>query len=176
MSDAAVADCRMEHFARSVHDRTRFESGAPLLDGWLKTQASQYEARDLARVYVLVRGSDPTVLGYYSLSSHTMVFDNWPEQAAKGLPRMDLPVVLLGRLAIDRSIQGQGWGEYLLIDALRRAEYLATKIGIRAVEVDAVDGTARRFYEKYGFQALNDDPRHLFLSPHVIRKLRLPPL
>jgi GNAT superfamily N-acetyltransferase len=87
-----------------------------------------------------------------------------------------MPVVLIGRLAVDLSSQGQGLGEFLLIDALRRAEYLASRIGIRAVEVEAINDVARRFYEKYGFLSLKDDPRQLLLPMQVIRKLRLPPL
>jgi GNAT superfamily N-acetyltransferase len=66
-------------------------------------------------------------------------------------------------------------GEYLLTDALRRAAYISEHIGIRAVEVDAFDKAAHRFYLKYGFVPLRDDPQHLFLSMHVIRKLDLPP-
>ena len=87
-----------------------------------------------------------------------------------------MPVVLIGRLAVDRSMQGKGLGEFLLIDALRRAEFLATKIGVRAVEVDAINDDAKRFYERYGFLTLKDNPRHLFLPIRVIRKLQLPPL
>ena len=63
-----------------------------------------------------------------------------------------------------------------LIDALRRAEFLATKIGIRAVEVDAINDDAKRFYERYGFLTLKDDPRHLYLPMTLIRKLQLPPI
>ena len=66
--------------------------------------------------------------------------------------------------------------DFLLIDALRRAEYLSGKIGIRAVEVDAIDDNAQRFYQKFGFIALRDDPQHLFLSLGVIHQLKLPPL
>ena len=66
--------------------------------------------------------------------------------------------------------------EFLLIDALRRAEYLAAKIGIRAVEVDAINQSATHFYERYGFLTLSDDPHHLFLPMRIIRKLQLPPL
>ena len=67
-------------------------------------------------------------------------------------------------------------GEFLLIDALRRAESLAERIGIRAVEVEAINESARKFYVKYGFVSLKDDARHLFLPVHVIRKLQFPPL
>jgi GNAT superfamily N-acetyltransferase len=103
-------------------------------------------------------------------------YEALPVDQAKGLPRIDLPVVLIGRLAVDRRVQGRRLGEFLLIDALRRAEYLAGKLGIRAVEVHAINDEARRFYERYGFLSLLDDPRHLFLPMHIVRKLKLPPL
>ena len=77
---------------------------------------------------------------------------------------------------MDRSVQGQKLGEFLLIDALRRAEYLAAKIGIRAVEVHAINESAKHFYERYGFLTLSDDPHHLFLPMSIIRKLQLPAL
>src|SRR5690606_29200008 len=112
----------------------------------------------------------------YALSIHSVAFESLPEDQAKELPRIDLPVVLIRRLTVDRSTQGQGMGEYLLIDALRRAEHLASKGRIRAVEVHAINAAARKFYEKYGFLSLQDNPQHLFLPMHVIRKLKLPPL
>lgn len=166
----------VEPFDRSGHDRSGFDCGIPLLNDWLATKAGQFEKKDLARVYVLVTAGEAVVKGYYALSSHTVAFEALPEEQAKGLPRIDLPVVLIGRLAVDRSTQGQGMGEHLLIDALRRAEYLANKVGIRAVEVHAINAAARKFYERYGFLSLQDDPQHLFLPIHVIRKLKLPPL
>lgn len=73
-------------------------------------------------------------------------------------------------------MQGQGLGEYLLIDALRRASYVSQQIGVRAVEVHAIDEAARQFYLKYGFVSLRDDRQHLFLPMQVVRQLRLPPL
>lgn len=109
-------------------------------------------------------------------SNHTVIYESLPEDHASGLPQIDMPVVLIGRLAVDSSVQGQGLGEFLLIDALRRAEYLAMKIGIRVVEIDAINDAARHFYERYGFLSLADDPRHLFLPMNIIRKLQLPPL
>jgi GNAT superfamily N-acetyltransferase len=166
----------IEPFDKRKHDRSNFDCGVPLLNEWLATKVSQFQKKDLARTYVLTQDGRPRVNGYYALSNHTVVFEALPEDQAKGLPQIDMPVVLIGRLAVDRSVQGQRLGEFLLIDALRRAEYLAQKIGIRAVEVDAINAVARQFYEKYGFLSLKDDPHHLFLPMHVIRKLKLPPL
>lgn len=176
MPDSSQPTWEVEPFDRTRHDRSQFDCGVPLLNEWLATKVNQFEKKDLARTYVLVESEDVVVKGYYALSNHTVIYDALPDDQAKGLPRIDVPVVLIGRLAVDLSTQGQGMGEFLLIDALRRAEYLATKIGIRAVEVDAINDPARKFYEKYGFISLKDDPRHLFLPLQVIRKLKLPPL
>lgn len=170
-----MPDWEVEKFGRS-HDRSQFDCGTPLLTDWLSKQASQYEKRDLARTYVAVRPGEKTVLGYYAISNHRVSFESLPEDQAQGLPRLDIPVVLLGRLAVDKSVQGQGLGAFLLIDALRRAVHISDQIGIRAVEVDAIDQSARTFYLKYGFVPLRDDEFHLFLPIRVIRKLNLPPL
>lgn len=176
MPESVESKWSVEAFDRSRHDRSQFDCGGPVLNEWLTTKVSQFEKKDLARTYVLVESDDVVVRGYYALSNHTVIFDALPEDQAKGLPPFDVPVVLIGRFAVDLSTQGQGMGEFLLIDALRRAEYLAGKIGIRAVEVDAINKAARRFYEKYGFLSLKDDRQHLLLPMQVIRKLKLPPL
>jgi GNAT superfamily N-acetyltransferase len=157
------------------HDRGSFDCGKLELNEWLRRLAGQYQRRDLARTYVAVRENSARVFGYYAISNHLVRRELLPEDQAKGLPPIDLPVALLGRLAVDRSVQGQGLGRRLVIDALRRVAFVSEHIGIRAVEVDAFDEDARRFYVKFGFAPLVDDRRHLFLSIHVIRKLELPP-
>lgn len=164
----------VERFDRQRHDRTGFDCGVPALNEWLATKVSQFEKKGLARAYVLVEQGQNVIKGYYALSNHTVVYGVLPKDQAEGLPRsINVPVALLGRLAVDRLVQGQKLGEFLLIDALRLIEGLSHKIGIRAVEVDAIDENARRFYEKYGFLSLQDDQRHLFLPISVIRKLKL---
>jgi GNAT superfamily N-acetyltransferase len=87
-----------------------------------------------------------------------------------------VPVLLLGRQAVDRKMQGQGLGSLLLLHALSRAQHIGKQIGVRAVEVDAIDDAAKQFYMKYGFMPLLDDPHHLLLPMHIIHKLNLPPL
>jgi len=158
------------------HERAGFDCGNPSLNAWLNERAGQYDRKDFSRTYVAVHPPAPAVVGYYALSSHRVLHDILPVDEAKGLLRLDVPVVLLGRLAVDRSMQGKGLGTFLLIDALRRVQQIAEHVGIRAVEVDAIDDSARRFYLKFGFNELLDDPRHLYVSMHVIRKLNLPAL
>lgn len=157
------------------HDRTNFECGQPLLDEWLKDRASQFDRRDLSRTFVATRPELVAVLGYYAISTHRVVYEVLPTAEAKGLPRLAVPVLLIGKLAVDRRAQGQGLGALLLVDALRRALQISEQVGIRAVEVDAIDDAARKFYMKFGFRSLLDDPRHLFLTISEIRKLKLDP-
>lgn len=168
-----MRDWEIQRFDRS-HDRSQFECGVPQLDDWLRKQVSQYEKRDLSRAYVAVARETARIHGYYAIAVHRVSHDVLPPEEAKGLPRLDVPVILLGRLAVDRTVQGQGLGALLLLDALARSSRIADQVGVRAVEVDAIDDSAKKFYLKYGFTPLADDRRHLFLPMHVIRKLNLP--
>jgi GNAT superfamily N-acetyltransferase len=170
-----VGDWSIERLGKS-HDKAPFDCGKPALNHWLQRLAGQYERRDLARTYVAVRPNEARILGYYAVSNHQVSYEALPDEQSKGLPTIDIPVILLGRLAVDKTVQGQGLGEHLLIDALRRANHISQHIGVRAVEVHAIDNVARRFYLKYGFVSLRDDQHHLFLSMQVVRQLKLPPL
>jgi GNAT superfamily N-acetyltransferase len=166
------ADWIIERLAKN-HDRSLFESGKPPLNDWLKLRAGQFDRKDLARTFVAVRSGESRVFGYYALSSHRVRFEALPEDQNRGLPKIDVPVVLLGRLAVDESVHGQGLASLLLIDALRRSLQVSSQIGIRAIEVDAIDDQARSFYLKYGFVPLRDDSNHLFLPLQTVRKLKL---
>ncbi len=156
-----------------THDRSAFDCGQPSLNEWLKNRAGQFDRRGLSRTFAATRPGEVVVCGYYALSTHRVLYEDLPDTESKGLPRLDVPVVLLGRLAVDRAAQGQGLGASLLVDALRRAMHISDQVGIRAVEVDAIDEPARRFYLKFGFRSLLDDPRHLMIPLHEIRKLKL---
>ncbi|MFO0912054.1 MAG: GNAT family N-acetyltransferase [Pirellulales bacterium] len=158
------------------HVRLAFDCGQPMLSDWLKDRAVQFDRRDLSRTFVATRPDEVVVVGYYAISTHRVVFDALPGAESKGLPRLDVPVVLIGRLAVDQSVQGQGLGALLLVDALRRSLQISEQVGIRAVKVDALDDAAKNFYLQFGFRSLLDDPRHLFLPMHEIRKLKLDPL
>ena len=156
------------------HDRANFDCGHPSLNAWLRERAGQFDRKDFSRTFVAVQPSSQAVLGYYALSNHRVIHDVLPPDEAKGLPRLDVPVVLLGRLAVHHTMQGQGLGSFLLIDAVRRVQQIADQVGVRAIEVDAIDEIARSFYMKFGFYTLLDDPYHLYLPIQIIRKLKLP--
>ena len=153
----------MERLDRSKHLRDDFSCGKSPLDDFLKSLVSQYEKRRLGKTLVLVRPPDHRVLGYYTLASGSVPFEHLPAKVAKKLPRHPVPVVLLARLAVDQSVRGKGLGGALLADALARILGFSRNLGIYAVEVDAIDGEAKAFYERHGFLPLADAELHLYL-------------
>ena len=111
------------------------------------------------------------MLGYYSLGAASVEYDAATERMKKGLARHPIPVLLLARLAVDRSWQGRGLGAGLLLDALRRVVAAAEIVGIRAVLVHAKNDAARRFYEHFDFDPSPVDPLQLFLLVKEIARL-----
>lgn len=155
------------------HNRAAFSCGNDTLDRYLKEQAGQDARRRVAAPFVLVARDDPkTILGYYTLSSFGIDLEDLPEDVARKLPSYPVvPVTLLGRLAVDRRHRGQGIGEFLLMDALRRAVVQSSQIAAAAVVVDAIDDQARRFYQHFGFILFPDHPARLFLPMKTIADL-----
>lgn len=153
-----------------THDRATFSCGVTELDRYLQAQARQdQEKHRVAAVYVLLAEDDRTILGYYTLSSAGVEPTELAPEISRRLPRYPtLPVILLGRLALDRRVQGQGVGGRLLGDALTRALSLSSQIGTLAVVVQAKGDDARRFYERYGFQRFTSRPDHLYLMMKTI--------
>lgn len=157
----------------SDHDRAEFSCGHESLDHFLKQFASQNQKTGVSRTFVALRPGEKTIRGYYSLAAGSVQLQNLTEHQRKRLPKYPVPVAHLGRLAVDRTMQGQGLGSHLLLDALRRISQAERNLGIHAIEVVAIDDTAKRFYLKYGFTELTDDPHHLFISMKTIRQLGL---
>jgi len=142
------------------HDRASLESGAEPLDRYFRVQAGQDARKKMAAPFVLAL-PDGTIAGYYTLSSTAVNVGDWPAQTVRKLPRYPLiPATLLGRLAVDRRHQGNGYGRFLLADALFRA--VRSEIASFAVIVDAKDETARTFYERESFLPFPDQPMKLF--------------
>lgn len=146
------------------HDRAGFRCGVGALDTYLSRQARQDVKRRISRVFVAALASQPnTVLGYYTLSSLAIELDALPHHLARRLPRHPVPTALLGRLAVSQVAQGQGIGSMLLADAVKRTLFVSNEIAIYALVVDAIDASAQRFYERFGFALLSREGRRLFL-------------
>ncbi len=173
MSDPKSPRIRFEPLERH-HDRAAFSCiKHPSLDVFLKIQALQQAKKMYSATYVLVAEESPdTIIGYHSLSSTSVLLDRIPEKLARRLPRFpDIPATLLARLAVDHQFQGRGYGAQLLIDALLRSYIGGKRIGSAAVIVDAIDDDAKRFYEKYGFVAFDDEAYQLYLPMQAVEAL-----
>lgn len=159
------------HVLEKKHNKSDFDCGYSLLNDYIKKQARQDVSRDLSACFVLIDELD-TIKGYYTLSANSIKRDEFPEIMQKKLPPSygDLPTVLLGRLAIDKSIKGNGHGEILLIDALKKCLDISSSLGTIAVIVDPIDEKAQAFYYKYGFVLLPSSGK-MFLPMKTIKDL-----
>ena len=153
------------------HDRQGFNCGKAALNEFLQRQARQNADRNVGVTHVVVSApGDAKILAYYTLVTRTVDTAIVP---TKKLPRGEVGVVLLGRLAVDESAQGQGLGKLCLLRAISQVEIASREIGIFALVLDAMDDDARSWYLHlgWGFEVLLDDPRHLFLPVSTIRQL-----
>jgi GNAT superfamily N-acetyltransferase len=149
-----------EHLS-AAHDVSTFDSGVPELDIWLKRRALQNEASGASRTYVI--SSAGRVIGYYALATGAVAQHRATGKVRRNMPE-PIPVMVLGRLAVDRGHQGQGLGAALLRDALLRTLNVASIAGIRAVLLHAISDDARRFYERAGFSAAPVDPMTMMMT------------
>jgi ribosomal protein S18 acetylase RimI-like enzyme len=103
------------------------------------------------------------VCGYFTLVAGSVRFDTIPDHQRKRLPRYPIPTAHLAKLAVDSRFQGRGLGEALLIEALRKAAIAGEALAVFAIDVLALNDSAKNFYLKYGFVPLLDNPHHLYL-------------
>lgn len=161
-----------EPLDRQRHLTDRFDCGRPQLDAWLKASAGQAQRRDAGRTFVVAR-SDGSIAGFYTLVAGQVDVEQATDAVRRGMSRhFPIPVVILARLAVARSAQGEGLGRALLADASRRAVRAADDVGIRAVIVDALDDHAAAFYGRFGFAALPGDARRLMATVAQLRAAR----
>jgi len=154
-----------------LHDRADFSCGVEALDRYLKTQAGQDARKHASTAFVLFEQDSSRVLGYYTLSATSIELSDVPESTAKKMPRYPLiSAILLGRLAVDQSCRGRGFGEILLMDALQRCLGI-TEIGWTAIVVDAKDEAAAAFYERYEFIRCTKRSSRLFLLHDTVAAL-----
>jgi len=148
---------------------SEFDSGTEALDGWLRYRALRNQTSGASRTFVTcpVEGRK-SVAGFYSLAASGVALDAAPEAVRRDMPD-PIPVILLGRLAVDQRHQGVGLGASLLQDAVRRVAGIAHTIGVRALLVHAIDEAAADFYARFGFISSPIDAETLFLSIQAVR-------
>lgn len=141
-------------------DRTAFRSGVETLDRYFRDQAGQDMRRKMSACYVLEEAATGLIAGYYTLSAADIPINDAPSDLTKRLPRYPtLPVVRLGRLAVDEQFRGRKLGSALLANAASRAA--SSDVAMFAMIVDAKDDDAVAFYRHHGFVAYGSSPMTL---------------
>ena len=141
------------------YDLEGFASGAPALDAWLRRHGRSAQGLT-ARTYVVCE--DLRVVAFYCLSAGAVARADWSRKLQRNAPR-DVPVFVLGRLAVDQRWQGQGLGRDLLRHAMRQCMAAHEHVGARALIVHPLNGAATGFYRTFGFQELSGRGSALFM-------------
>jgi predicted N-acetyltransferase YhbS len=154
----------------SQHRDEDFRCGVRSLDEWLCKHALQSHRSGGSRVFVTTEAG-PDVVGYYALAAGAVMPRHAPARVARGLAvNQPVPVVLLGRLAVDIGCQGRYLGRSLLQDAMTRVLQAGELIGVRALLVHAIDERAREWYAQFGFERSPTHPLHLTLLMKDLRR------
>jgi ribosomal protein S18 acetylase RimI-like enzyme len=144
-----------------AHDRSSFNSGSVLLDSYFRERVTQDIRRRVTACFVAL-SNDGRIAGYYTLASASVFLGDLPAKLIKKLPRYpSVPVVRMGRLAVDQAFRDKGLGGALLADALTRV--IRSEIAAYALVVDAKDNAAADFYRHHGFLETTSEPMTLFL-------------
>ena len=144
-----------------AHDLSAFDCGEPVLNDWLRRRAFQNQQSGASSTYVVLDKN--RVVGYYSLAAGSVARETAPGRVRRNAPD-PVPVVVVGRLAVDRGFQGQGLGRALLRDAVLRILQAADIIGVRAILVHALSDQAKHFYEDCGFTPSPINPLTLMIT------------
>lgn len=145
---------------QNTHELDSFNCGEEVLDHWLKRRALKNEVLGASRTFVIC--SEQQVVGYYALATGSVVLNEAPSKLKRNMPD-PIPVIILGRLAIDQTWQGQGIGQALLKDAVLRSLQVAQQVGVKALLVHALSESAKQFYLHQGFSESPLDNLKLFL-------------
>ncbi|MDB5602316.1 MAG: GCN5-related N-acetyltransferase protein [Xanthobacteraceae bacterium] len=143
------------------HDLSLFDCEEASLNEWLRRRARGNQATGASRTFVVCAGS-ATVVGYYCLSAGTISHQYATGPLRRNMPD-PVPMMLLGRLAVDRSWNNRGIGSALLKDAILRTAQVADQAGVRGIMVHAISDQAKRFYAKWGFAESPADPMTLMV-------------
>lgn len=135
---------------------SRFDCGEPSLNEWLRGRALKNETTGASRTFVSIEGDSGEIAGYYCLSASALAPESAPGRIRRNMPT-PIPVILIGRLAVDLRHGGRGLGASLLRDAVVKGIEASRIIGARAFIVDALNDAAANFYRRYGFEPVPPD-------------------
>lgn len=144
-------------------DVSTFDCGEPSLNNWLNLRAIKNERDGNSRTFVTIERDSGLIAGYYCLSAHSVSREEMPGSARRNAPD-PIPVILVGRLAVDSRFAGEGVGSSLLADALAKGLEASSLVGSRAFLVDALNEKAATFYRRFGFRLMPESSRALYVT------------
>lgn len=148
-----------------------FDCGSDAQTTWLRRHARQAQASGMSRVFVVRRLDDDRVVGYYAITTGSVLNADAPVRLATGTGGYDIPVIILARLGVDLGVQGRGLGRALVVNAFRRIDRVSDEVGVRAVLIHAEDVDARAFYLRLAaFEPSPVDDLQLLLLLKDLRK------
>lgn len=130
-----------------------FDCGEASLNEWLRSRALKNETTGASRTFVTVENESGKVAGYYCLSAGSLALEDASGRVKRNMPS-PIPIILIGRLAVDKQFQGYGLGASMLQDAVLKGVEASRLLGARAFVVDALNEEAERFYRKFGFELM----------------------
>ena len=146
-----------------IHDRAGFDCGVNELNKYLQRIARQHLNKGMSRTFVLIDDRRPTnILGFYTLAACEILVEKLPSKYSKKYPPK-APAAKLARLAVAKNNQRQGYGAFMMANAIERVLMVSKNLGIIGFFVDAKNESAMQYYEQFGFIPLPDNPLELFL-------------
>ena len=151
------------------HQRAAFDCGDASLNHYLQTTARQHQDKGISRTYVLVDEAQPErILAYMTLTVCEVLAEQLPPEWVKKYPNR-IPAAKLARLAVSKDCQRQGYGAYLLVEAMQKTLDVNEAMGLAGLFVDAKHAAARQYYLQFGFLAAPDQLENLFMPLKAIR-------
>lgn len=153
------------------HSTASFDCGNAALNKWLREYSAQAQLSGTARTFVYTE--ENKVLGYFSLASGSVSPSSVSTRVKRATGPHDIPVIVLARLAVDKTAQGKSLGRFLLQEAVLRVLSVADEVGVRAIVEDPIDDRAADFYLRYGFLRLKADSTRLYMLLDDVRHLAM---
>ena len=168
----------IENWDPGRHDRSSFDCGVVRLNNFLKLSAKKQQKDDMTRVYVAVPPGETVILGYHAINVGTMNVAEMPKPPRGTPSHGEIPVLFLGRVAVDLKTQGLGVGSLLMHHVLEKARIIADEAGCHAILLDVMsdgdaDAFARRkgWYEDFGFQSFASNEARMFMTMKQVRQI-----
>lgn len=145
----------------------KFDCGIEVLNDFLSRYALKNDSLGIGKTFVAVN-SENEICGYFTLATAQIAFENVPENYQTKLPKYPIPAIRIARLAVNKKLQGQGIGKFLLSEAFKKIVAVSEIVGLKFIIVDAKE-TSKTFYEQYGFIKLNNQNLGYFISIETVK-------